>query len=166
MLLKILSLRHRLAGGSDKWSILFLLVSLIEKIKKRYNQTSKGNEQTQYTYNFAEIISKAVIITHYLRYHLAIDTLMHISAHIQNTIYSMIIQSEPNIRSFLFSFQRKNAGGPPTPDGLTSLISPKNIPRIHLIHHIVQIHTIDDLLRIQPLSADAPQMYSPPHPIF
>ena len=112
MLLKILFLRHRLAGGSGKWSILFLLVSLIEKIKKRYNQTSKGNEQTQYTYNFTEIISKAVIITHYLRYHLAIDTLMHISAHIQNTIYSMIIQSEPNIRSFLFSFQRKKRWRP------------------------------------------------------
>jgi len=28
-------------------AFLFLLVSLIEKGKKRYNQTSKGNEQAQ-----------------------------------------------------------------------------------------------------------------------
>lgn len=33
-------------------AFLFLLVSLIEKGKKRYNQTSKGNEQAQNTYNY------------------------------------------------------------------------------------------------------------------
>ena len=35
-------------------AFLFLLVSLIEKGKKRYNQTSKGHEQAQYTYNYRD----------------------------------------------------------------------------------------------------------------
>ena len=45
-------------------AFLFLLVSLIEKGKKRYSQTSKGKLKTPI---IIEIISKAVIITHRLR---------------------------------------------------------------------------------------------------
>ena len=47
-------------------AFLFLLVSLIEKGKKRYNQTSKAISKLK-TPIIIEIISKAVIITHRLR---------------------------------------------------------------------------------------------------
>ena len=41
-----------------------------------------------------------------------------------------------------YPFNKKTAESPPAPDGLKSLISPKNISRIHLIHHIIQTRII------------------------
>ncbi len=37
---------------------------------------------------------------------------------------------------------KKTAESPPAPNGPTSLISPENIPRINLIHHIIQTRII------------------------
>ena len=48
----ISSYEERLSRWPTGEAFLFFLVPLIEKGKKRYNQTPKGNEQTQYTYNY------------------------------------------------------------------------------------------------------------------
>ena len=44
--------------------------------------------------------------------------------------------------SIHFALYTKTAESPPAPDGLKSLISPENISRIHLIHHIIQTRII------------------------